>query len=77
MLYNKGAVTIGAVSMSILNSILNTSQMGEPARLDYAIREQERLLAHIDALVALLQSKGVITEEEASRLTPEPAPVPE
>lgn len=63
--------------MSILNSILNTSQMGEPARLDYAIREQERLVAQVDALVALLRSKGLITEEEASRLAPAPTPVPE
>jgi hypothetical protein len=54
--------------MSILNDILNTSQMGEPARLDYAISENEKLKAQVDALVALLVAKGIVTEDEASRL---------
>lgn len=54
--------------MSILNAILNTSQMGEPARLDYAISENEKLRAQVDALVALLLAKGIVTEDEASGL---------
>lgn len=63
--------------MSILNDMLNTSQMGEPERLDYAIAEKEKLAAKVDALIALLQSKGLITADEAARLTPAPTTLSE
>jgi hypothetical protein len=62
--------------MSILNSILTTSQMGEPARLDYIIREHEKLEARVESLVNLLRSKGLITDEEVSELTANPANLP-
>jgi hypothetical protein len=54
--------------MSILDSMLNAGQMGEPDRLDYAIRENENLKARFDALLALLLSSGVITSEQAAEL---------
>lgn len=57
--------------MSILNSLLNTAQMGEPARLDHAFVENAKLRAQVEALIVLLQSKGIVSEEEASLLKAE------
>jgi len=59
--------------MSILNSILATSQRGEPQRLDYAIREHEKLEARLEALIALLRSRELITAKEAFRFDPRAA----
>ena len=58
--------------MSILNDLLSAGQMGEPDRLDYVIREHEQLLSRVEALIELLRSKGLITDEEASQLAPKP-----
>jgi hypothetical protein len=57
--------------MSILNDLLNTAQMGEPDRLDHAFAENAKLRAQFEALIVLLQSKGIVSEEEASRLMAE------
>jgi hypothetical protein len=54
--------------MSILNDMLNTGLMGEPQRLDYIIREHEKLQARVTRLEELLLSKGVITEGEKTTL---------
>lgn len=54
--------------MSILNNMLNAGLMGEPQRLDYVIREHDRLQARVDRLTELLRSKGLITSEELSAL---------
>lgn len=52
----------------MLNDLLNTSQMGEPERLDHAFAEHFKLRVQVEALIALLQAKGIISEEEAARL---------
>ncbi len=57
--------------MSILNDFLNTAQMGEPDRLDHAFAENAKLRAQIEALISLLQSKGIISEAEAAGLRAE------
>jgi hypothetical protein len=57
--------------MSILNDLLNTAQMGEPDRLDNAFAENAKLRAQVEALISLLQSKGIVSEEEAQGLRAE------
>jgi hypothetical protein len=54
--------------MSILNDMLNIGGMGEPQRLDYVIREHEKLQARVIRLEELLLAKGLITEGEKSAL---------
>ena len=55
--------------MSILNDLLNVRTMGESARLDYVIREHEKLKVQFDALTELLVSSNLITREELDRKT--------
>ena len=50
--------------MSALNDLLNVNQMGEPQRLDYIIREHEKLQARVSRLEALLQARGLLSPEE-------------
>lgn len=57
--------------MSILNDLLNTSQAGEPERLDHAFAEHARLRAQFEGLLLLLQAKGIVSEEEAATLKAE------
>lgn len=57
--------------MSILNDLLNTAQMGEPDRLDHAFAENAKLKAQVEALISLLQAKGIVSEQEASTLQAE------
>jgi hypothetical protein len=57
--------------MSILNDLLNTAQMGEPDRLDHAFAENAKLRAQVEALILLLQSKGIVSDEEAASLKEE------
>jgi hypothetical protein len=59
--------------MSVLNDLLNTGLMGEPQRLDYVIREHERLQRRVSDLEELLKSKGIISDEERTRLAGLPA----
>jgi hypothetical protein len=58
----------GHALMSILNDMLNFGGMGEPHRLDYVIREHEKLQARVIRLEELLLAKGLITEREKSTL---------
>ena len=53
--------------MSILSSVLNAQMMGEPQRLDYVIREHEKLERKVDALIELLVSKELLTRSEIER----------
>ena len=57
--------------MSFMNDILSTATFGESDRLDATVRELEALQARFDALVALLNSKGLLTAEELAAFTRE------
>jgi hypothetical protein len=54
--------------MAVLNDLLNVGMMGEPQRLDYVIREHERLRRRVAELEQLLRSKGILTAEDQARL---------
>ena len=54
--------------MATFSDMLNIGMMGEPARLDYLIREHEKLEAKFRRLAELLTSKGLITREERMSL---------
>ena len=58
----------GVRLMSILNDMLNMGMMGEPGRVDYVIREYEKLEARLTRLEGLLLAKGLITNAEQSAL---------
>ena len=61
--------------MSILDSLL----MGESSRLDYVIREHEKLQRRVDVLTELLIERGVIPRAavDASEHAPESTPADE
>jgi hypothetical protein len=44
-------------------SIFDALTMGESQRLDYVIREHEKLQRQVEALTALLVDRGVISNE--------------
>ena len=44
---------------------------GEPARLDYVIREHEKLLRKFSALIDLLREKQVLSPDEVARFKAE------
>jgi hypothetical protein len=54
--------------MSILDEVFNAGMMGEPERLDFIIREHQKLEVRVARLEELLRSKGIITDEEHTRL---------
>ena len=46
---------------------LDMLMMGEPRRLDYIIREHEKLRQQVEALTALLVENGVVSADALSR----------
>ena len=57
--------------MSFMNDMLSTATFGESDRLDATVRELEALQARFDALLAHLNSKGLLTAEELATFTRE------
>ncbi len=47
-----------------LSDILGTTLLGESDRLDYVIREHEKLEQVVQRLMTTLTSKGIMTTEE-------------
>ena len=53
--------------MSGMNDVFDVFALpGEPARLDYIIREHEKLKQQVEILTALLVAKGIMTSEALS-----------
>lgn len=62
--------------MSILNDLLSIGSMGESGRLDYVVREQDKLQARFAALLGVLAANGALTPDDVARLAqanPDPA----
>jgi hypothetical protein len=57
--------------MSFMNDILSTATFGESDRLDATVWDLVALQARFDALVALLNSKGLLTAAELAAFTRE------
>lgn len=53
--------------MSVIDDLFRTS-VGEPARLDYIIREHDKLKKRVEALEYFLISKGLLTRDERAHL---------
>ena len=55
--------------MTLLNDLFSVRTMGEADRLDYIIREHDKLQEQFKSLIATLALKGALTPEEVARLT--------
>ena len=49
-------------------SLLNVFPVGESSRIDYIIREHEKLARQVRLLSQLLKEKGAITQDDFARL---------
>jgi hypothetical protein len=60
--------------MSILNDLFNAGTLGESNRLDFVVRECDRLQTQFNQLVALLAEKNLLTPADLDRLRAADAP---